>query len=470
MNRRDEYFNLLTELEETPAALEYTMARAESRLRGKKRSRFFLIPIGSIVSFFILFTVFVNCSLTFAYACGRIPLIKDLARFVAASPSLSAAVENEYVQPIEMQQENNGIIAKIEYVIVDQKQLAVFYTLDSSKYSDLDATPEIRNDQEEVFEGYSISSDSFGENNELRKLTIDFMEGDMPDTMYLRLAVRDNGEDLEKENLEIETDQEKEDMYAISPLPEPVATFNFKLTFDPFFTAQGKVISLNKEFCLDGQNLTLSNMEVYPTHIRLNFSDDQKNTAWLKALNFYLINEKGKRFESIADGITATGSTDSPMMPSHRLESTYFSKSKALTLYITGVTWLDKDMEKVRINLKEKTAEALPQNVTFAKAERQGNDWIVGFGVESIKENHVYQVFGQNYYDEEGTEYSYDSWSSTSGDSIDSDSSEAAEKQFYTEFPLRNYPFDVVYLSPDYSRMVKLEKPIKIQLDLTQEE
>lgn len=475
MNRKDEYFELLNELDDSPVELEYTLIRAESKLRSKRRNHFLIFPISSIASFLILFTIFVNCSITFAYACGKIPFIKDFAQFVASSPSLSAAVENEYVQPIEMEQTKNKIAARVEYVIVDQKQLAIFYTLDSSIYSNIDVTPEIRDINGNNFEGYSISSDSFdSKNGELRQLTVDFMETNMPSSMQLILKIRDYGSINEEEPLEEsefldEKEDSKYDSISELDLSEPVAEFNFELKFDPFFTAQGKIISLNQNFELDDQRLTVTTMELYPTHIRLNFADDKNNTAWLKALEFYLVNEKGRRFEAISNGITATGSIDSPMMQSHRLESPFFSKSKNLTLYITGVTWLDKDMEKIRINLKEKTAESLPQNIIFEHAERQRNDWIVGFSSKRIEENHSYQLFLTNYYDEEGTEYSYHSWSSATGyfDEIKETYIENPDR-FYSEFSLQDYPFDVVYLSPVYSRMVQLDKAIKIKINLNE--
>ncbi|MEA4987118.1 MAG: DUF4179 domain-containing protein, partial [Anaerovorax sp.] len=203
MNRKDEYFELLNELDDSPVELEYTLIRAESKLRNKRRSHFLILPISSIASFLILFTIFVNCSITFAYACGKIPLIKDLAQFVASSPSLAAAVENEYVQPIEMEQRNNKMTARVEYVIVDQKQLAIFYTLDSSIYSNIDVTPEIRDINGNNFEGYSISSDSFdSKNGELRQLTVDFTEANMPSSMLLTLKIRDYGSMNEEEPLE----------------------------------------------------------------------------------------------------------------------------------------------------------------------------------------------------------------------------------------------------------------------------
>lgn len=472
MNRKEEYADLLTELEEPPMELEYTLTRVEAKLRSKRRHRLFIVPISSIALFFVVFTIFVNCSITFAYACGRIPLIKDLAQFVAASPSLSAAVKNEYVQPIELEQTKNDITARVEYAIVDQKQLAVFYSLDSTRYGNMDVSPKIKSADGKALEGYSISSGSFdSENRELRQLTVDFVDDNMPNGMQLILNVRDNGSSIEDEMetesmlMEEEEYSEMDSIYELD-LSEPLAEFNFELVFDPYFTAKGETINLNQTFEIDGQNLTATTIDIYPTHIRLNFTDDEKNTAWLKALEFHLENEKGTHFEAISNGITATGSVDSPMMQSHRLESPFFSKSKSLTVFITGATWLDKDMEKVRVNLKNKTAECLPENVKFEEAIRKGDHWMLTFSGKRRKEGASYQIWGQSYYDEQGKEYSYNTWSSDIVGYYDEEEEEYINyhDEFGVEFALRNYPFDVVYLKPSYSRRVLLEKPIEIKV------
>lgn len=335
MNRNDEYLKLMDELETTPIQLEYTEQRVKRRLKSECKRRIFIMPLTSLVAVFIMFVVLVNCFPTFAYACGKIPLVKELAELVALSPSLLEAVENEYVQPIEGEQTINGITARIEYVIVDQKQLNVFYSLDSNIYTTMRAFAEIKADEDSSLEGYSISSSYFGTvNKELDYVTIDFMEKDMPGSMLLTLKVWDTGSSIkESVAVPVEDAMVSDEKYVE---PEYISEFTFALEFDPYFTAQGENIVINETFEIDGQTLILDNAEVYPTHIRIDFSDIQANTAWLKDLSFYMVNESNKRFNPISGGITATGAVDSPMMKSHRLESSFFSNSEELTLYITG--------------------------------------------------------------------------------------------------------------------------------------
>lgn len=470
MNRNEEYSAVISELENTPPALEYTISRAKAKMKARKKiKRFFTVPIGSILTSFITFIIVVNLSTTFAMACGKIPLIKELAAAVAFSPSLSAAVENEYVQPINLEQVKNGITMRVEYVIIDQKQLNIFYTLNSNIYSHMYATPFIRALDDSKLEGYCISSGGTNrENNELRHVTVDFTDRDMPEGLLFTCKISDNGSLTEEKSVAIKDDllQEPEHIE-----PDYITEYTFDLDFDPHFTHQGKVIELNQSLQIDNQDLTLSTVEIYPSHIRLNLIDDESNTSWLKAISFYFENEKGERFEGISNGITATGSSDSPMMASHRLESSFFSDSKKLTIYVNSVTWLDKGMETVKIDLKNKTAEALPQDVNFDKSERVNNNWLLSFSAKEREENACYQLFMHNYYDDKGNEYHYNSWSTHTIDSYDNEDQTKDETPvFSVEFVLKDYLYDTVYLSPAYSRIVEFSEPIVItEFDCSQQ-
>lgn len=444
---------------------ERSLGRAEPGLKPGHGSRLFTGLVSGAVVLAVAFVILVNFSMGFARACGKVPLIKELARLVVFSPSLSAAVENEYVQPIGLEQRENDITAKVEYVIVDQKQLQIFYSLDSTKYFKMDVSPEIRAANGEPLEGYSVSSSFFDEdesNGALRRLTVDFTKGAMPNSIQLILKVHDN-ERLSQEDISVEEFLLKSDGYTA---PDYISRFSFLLEFDPYYTAQGETITLNHTFQLEGQTLTVTTVEIYPTHIRLNLKDHENNTAWLKELAYYLEDERGKRYEAISNGIAATGSMDSPMMVSHRLESSFFSKNKHLILYITGATWLDKEMERVLIHLDNKTIEVLPQGVELEEVKRIDDNWLLTFSAKQFKENSYHQLWDWTYYDEEGNEYWIDSVSSTFGTYDDQDAGKPPGdlKRFNVTFALKKYPHPRAYLTPAYSRVVEFPTPIEIKL------
>ena len=467
MNRNEEYQALLQELEATPPALDGTAERALRRRRRDRRLRLFGVPAGSLAACFIAFVLLVNLFPPFARACGNVPVLRALAQAVAWSPSLSAAVENDYVQPIGQSQTENGITATIEYVIVDQKQVHIFFTLKGEGYESLSAEmPEFTPRQHCAV----LGADFRQEPGTLLHFTLDYQDNDVPEGFTMAFAVTG------------ETGTVAEDAPAApsrSILDEPeweepdiLASFTFELAFDPTYTAQGELVPVNSTFQLDGQTLMVKEVEVYPTHVRVNVEGAADNTAWLKDLDFYLENEDGERFDSISNGVSATGDPDTPAMKSFRLESPYFADSAHLTLHITGAKWLDKDMERIRVDLINGTADRLPEDVALYSAERSGNGWLVQFSAPEEEEMHFHQLFSMTYYDAEGNEYSMDSRSTMTEPYIEGFISDeafdayraAGEGRFFEVLPLQDYPYEEVWLCPVYSRTTQAEVPVTIPI------
>ena len=439
MNRNEEYNALLAELEQVPEHLDDTVERAVKRLNAlQKKRRAWAISCAGLAACFACFVLLVNLSVPFARACGSIPVLRELAKAVSWSPSLSAAVENEYVQPIGQSQTENGITATIEYVIVDQKQLHIFFTLDSDDYDNLNAEMP-RYETEQVCS--TIGSSWNQPPGTLLDFTLDYGDHNVPDSLTMTFGVTTYVESDWSAEASVQS-YEDEMLEPVEEVePDYLAEFTFDLEFDPEFTAKGEIIPVNQTFSLDGQTLTVTEVEVYPTHVRVNVADDPNNTAWLKSLAFYLENEDGERFEPISNGISATGDEDSPAYVSFRLESPYFADSEHLTLHVTGSEWLDKDMERVRVDLAHRTAERLPEGVTFQSAEERDGGWVLTFRVKQRKEHHSFQVWNSTFYDEEGNPYEASRRGTTTDDS----------GYFEEMLPLPGYWEDVVWLQPTYS-------------------
>jgi len=446
MNRMEEYRALAEELEKTPPALEYTLQRTRARAKRHRVRRLFGVPGASIAGVFAAFVLLVNLSTPFALACGRIPLLKELTAAVALSPSLKAAVQNDYVQFIGLTQTDNGVTMTVDYVIVDQKQVIIFYTTESSTGTQFSVNPSVRTPAGEEMEGFSISSGS-GENDTLRKFVIDFMDTDVPAGMQLTCALIPWGES----DAPVRVGDSQPDYVE----PDAAATFTFALHFDPAYIETGEVVPINQWLTLDAQRVLVKDVEIYPTHIRLNLGDDESNSAWLTSLDFFLEDEHGNRFEKMNNGITATGSVDSHFMAGHRLESSYFGDAAHLTVHITGVTWLDKDMEYVNVDLINDTAGALPDWLHLEQVEHLGrNRFELTFTAPCREESHYYQLLRWDYLDEAGQEHSF-SGMSTRG--MDNNPAYFAEHVI-----LEDYPFDTVRLGLSSTRTVELNTPLKI--------
>ena len=447
MNRKEEYKMLLAELDTAPSALDYVTDQAMARWQKAKRiRRIALIPICAIITAFITFVAVVNMSPSITLAFEQIPILRDLATAVRLSPSMSAVVDNEYVQTIDLTLNENDVTLRVEYVVVDQKQLNIFYKLESPVYSSISLVPQsLKNTDGRVY-NYNeykhmvsaLSSGDLTKQNELHCITFDFISTDMPDGVTINSHVVD---------------------HSVYPEEVIIAEFDFMIDFDRDYTQQGKKLHVGKSIELNGQHITITTVEVYPSHIRLNIADNSKNTAWLRELLLYIENEKGERFT------TPEKRSDEALYSSTKetywLESAFFSESNELTLYITGAVWLDKDAERIKINLSDRTSEHLPDGVGLEI--RKDNGWLLSFTMQKHK-NIIYpdiSIFSGFIYDETGSIFECDvSPSFTSFCNIPYDGWRRDEVN------LGQYPYDIVYIAPNFSIREVFEEPIAIPLPL----
>lgn len=457
MSRMEEYRAMLEELEGPVPELEGTLDRAKKRRRKAAAGAILRCGTG-LAACFGVFVLLVNFCTPVAYACARIPVLRELAEAVTFSKSLTDAVDNAYVQPMGLSQTENEITARVEYLIVDQKQVNVFFRLESDRYPQLTAHPDVEYvEQKEENQGFSVVNHCYAEENgELLNSCIDFVNGNVPEKLRLDLNVFSNVIDTEKAPEEKVEDAMLSDETAEEP--EYLAEFSFILEFDSEFTASGKKFPVNQTVELDGQAITVTDIEVYPTHMRVEIGEAAENTAWLKDLDFYIETDRGMRFEPVSNGISATGAENSLSMVSYRADSSYFYEAQSLKLVITGAKWLRKDLEKIYLNLVTGESGELPEGASFESAKRIGNDWIVKFRAQWTEGTPMHQLFGHKFYDKEGNAYEINRWSNMLGEEDEN----GRNTFFYDEFPLRNYPYEEVWLTPQYSHLWQPEKPVEI--------
>ena len=285
---------------------------------------------------------------------------------------------------------------------------------------------------------------------------------DVPDTLDLTLSVWANEPERE-EPLESDADT---DFDTSDRTLNYLAEFTFTLTFDPYYTAQGEVIPVNTTFTLDGQTMTLAEVELYPTHLRVKLEDDPANTAWLKGLELYLENEHGERFYASTNGISATGDPDGEGTGTFWLDSPFFSQGEHLTLCITRAKWREKSAPMTRLDLRKGTAENLPEGIRFLGAEERPGGWLVSFVAPVEAEHRMYSLFESSFYlDEAGEAHDIMQFGSTYGikDPVTGEWTE--HDVFFTEsFPLKDYHGDTVYLEPLFDKLTEFDMPVSIPI------
>lgn len=452
MNRTEEYWALVAQLRETPPELAGTVDRARARARRKRRGKRLGIPLASLGGVAAAFVVLVNCSTPFAMACRRVPFVRELAQAVAFQPSLKAAFENDYVQPVGQSQTQNGITATVEYLIVDQTSLNVFYTLSWAGETWLDVVPDLLDENGASPEGSRGASwgDPAGTEEDYRLMTFYFDGAVLPEKLQLVLEVSDSGRDKVTGRLAAPADAPA----ASSPWPDeessapsPVlAEFTFPLTIDPSLLGPGRTVEVGQWVELDGQRLYLDQLTIDPTRMELTLEADPDNTAELRSLDCYALDGAGNRYDS--PSITFGGGE------AIQLESCYFSENQDLTLYIEEAQWLDKDRTSFTLDLTTGEADWLPENLTDVTIERRDGNVYLSF------RNDEQIVTFDGYCDPEGGQHT---WGSMSMSSIDKDGDGYSETM--TEYRvLRDYPWDTVTIGLSSNRAAAFDPPIQVNL------
>lgn len=402
MNRMEEYEALMQELDCVPQSdpVRKAVRRQHRRSRVCRGMASLAVALG-------IFGGMINLSATVSAACRELPLLKELVEALTFNPSLRLAIEHEYIQMVGQEQTVDGIVGRVEYLIVDQKQVNIFYTLTAQDGTLLDATPEILGSDGTRLRAGIMSYGLPQEADGIRQIVLDFVEETVPDQIKLLLAVRA----VEDHTVTVPV-ASAEDSEWETTAPDVLTELRFDLQFDPQYTAQGRTVAVNQTVALDGQIITVTDMEVYPTHLRLNIQEDESNTAWLQNLRFYLELENGTKIQTVSDGITATGSTTTPSMTSYRAESTYFYEADCLRLVIIGADFLEKDREVAYINLQTLEHDPLPEGVVLHEAQQTASGTKLTFWIPKTEESHAQLLYG-DYYSPDGEEYFCGRMSST---------------------------------------------------------
>ena len=452
MTRAEEYNALLQELEETPDRLNFTVARAKARTRRQRVRKWVGAPLISLSAACCAFVLLVNFSTPFAMACAKVPFFKELAEAVSFSSSLYAAVENEWVQPIDQTDLDNGYSVTIEYLIVDQKQLNIFFSLVGGEEADPRDSYSLRSDffdEQGVELPFSVVTGDAHTDGELYQVLADFTSADntMPGQVRMECVLEKHWDNRDKESMR-----------------EVMGQFSFDLSFDPQFTVQATVVEVDQWMELDGQQILLKNVEIYPTHMRINLEDHPDNTAWLKDLEMYVQDEKGERFAQGGNWISGSGSPDSPFMQSFRMETTFFADSRNLTLYITEARWLNKENHTATIDFETGATTGLPMDTSLYQIEREGNDVHLRFFCAKKDELNYNTLFAvQEYRDPEGEIHQTMGYSIH--DAHDDETMEWIEGWAEKTYVLKNYPWNTVELELNATHATKYESPVEIPIN-----
>lgn len=438
MNRQQEYWELIRELDEVPPTLDGTALRAKSRAKRRRTGRRWGISLGSVAGVCAAFVLAVNTLPTFALACSNVPILRELAAAVSFSPSLSAAVEHNYVQYVGQTQTWNGVTLTLDYVIADQQQMVVFYRTKGIDDPHCSVSCDLKDENGVPLFGYTVISGDSEE--ELKKFEIHFKElEEIPQTLTLNIELI--GTDLEGNSQRMGH------------------VYTFQIILDSTKTAPAVEIPVGQWVEMNGQRLLVDYLELTPTKTTLHLMDDPDNSAWLQDFDFYFTDEDGKTYDAIDGSISASGRSEGTGFYTYYFQSLYFTEDyQSLTLWIEGAVWLDKNAQPVTVNLADGSwSGVLPDEMGSLSVENiSAKDGGEGWVILQAQCTSGRPPFELEYRDPEGGIHS------TGGYSRRDDRDAPYSYQF--EYTIKNYSWDTLELTLSYTSSVPLKEPMPVPL------
>ncbi|NIK69200.1 DUF4179 domain-containing protein [Paenibacillus sp. BK720] len=341
---------------------------------------------------------------------GEIPGLKPFVELIHYDKGLELAIDNDFMQPVGLSEEQDGIKVTIDGMIADESRIIVFYTLENvdGRKSVVNFNGARISNVEHISSSYG--SGAFEEDWKIRQDTIEFQPEDgtrLPDTLELELK-------LNKVSEAATTDIE----------------WHFSVPVDKAkFEGMKETYDLNQTVAVEGQKITFGKMTVYPTRIGVEVNYDPANTKKLFYLDdLRLVDERGEAFSSIMNGIS--GSTINENSQVLYFQSNYFKKPKHLYLRASSIRALDKDKLEVKVDLERKQLLARPDSQLTLKdigtSSEDGQDILV-FELKNnnpLDQDRMYSLFEGAFKDAAG--HSFEShMTGTSGNGADT------EYQFY---------------------------------------
>ncbi|MBP3962900.1 DUF4179 domain-containing protein [Paenibacillus lignilyticus] len=271
---------------------------------------------------------------------GDLPGLRSLVELINDDKGLELAIENDFMQPVGLSEEHDGIKVTVDGVLADESRVIVFYTL-----TNMDGRKRVVNLQKvdlATKEQMSIShgSSDFSEEWVSKQGTVDFNfhnGAEVPDILRLELKVG-------------------KDEKAVAGLP----FWQFAIPIDKAkFEGLKETYAINKTVTVEGQRITFGTMTVYPTRIGLEVAYDPANTKKLFYFDDIRIeDEHGETFGTINNGVS--GSTIDENRQILYFQSNYFRKPDRLYLRANSIRALDKNKLEIQVDPDQKKLLSSP--------------------------------------------------------------------------------------------------------------
>ena len=446
---QDRYKEYIETMEDTgiyPEELNKIGLRLRKRLR-RRQYKLLFGSSGIITGVFLLFTILVNTNTVIADAIFDIPVIGALAEYVSFDKGLQNAIDNKYVQEVNLVQESNGYTLGLPYVIADSKRLVLFFQL-----------PEDMIAQDNM--NYQVSVDNITDlSGAILPTTIRYMnfeskikpnkEGLIVVSIRTPAAIIPQKLKLSA-SLKIQNPKYNNHTDEFDDLPkdlfQTLESFTFDLQLNDY--KEPNILIQDQVLQVKDQTLHINSVTEYPTGIEISVTFPESNSSIISDLDFKAIDSEGNEWKQTDSSASYYSDTSRTLLC--YLENNYYDLAPLESLEIIGSAMFNKSEQYITVDLLNKTLSPKPSDMNIINVEMKDEKANITFETDGL----IYRnYFDFNYTDLDGTEYKLDH--------ISSDTRDNKSQIYLSVISGTNHK---VILERCEAPMLMLEQPVKVDL------
>ncbi|WP_042346179.1 DUF4179 domain-containing protein [Bacillus massiliigorillae] len=337
----------------------YVKARTQKR---KKRSMWLFSSLTAALLLLGLTTLLFT-SPTFAAYVSKIPGMENFVHRIHDDKGIISAVENDYLEKIDITQKKKGIALTIDSVMKDENGLVIFYSAVSDQ------------DREEI---------------SLRDIKLSEKYGPYSSGSTSLLHVKQGERNYEKAEIYFEYPMSRKDFTVAMTLESKDYSEQFTFSFSlKKAVAEKKTFKVNKTVQIAGQNVIVKSISIQPIRTDIYLAFDPNNEKKILELSdFRLVDENGETWSSIQNGVTGSGWENDE--GHYYLQSNYFKEPKELYLVMNKAQALNRNQTQIVIDTEKQSILKAPDQ-SIKSLQVMGNE--LTFSIQAEKDFH-HGMFG----------------------------------------------------------------------------
>ncbi|MBM7580362.1 DUF4179 domain-containing protein [Jeotgalibacillus terrae] len=373
-NRLKEYKRSLEQQPVPEELLDDAILSGMKKAQQKKQPAFkkWVIPLTTAAVLVFAFVMTVRVSPVMAGHISSIPGMDRIVELIRHDRGLQTALENEYFEQLDVSRSKEGVIVTINSAIQDEQGLVLFYTVEIP---------------EPVRDPFFSVTELLDENGNKVKASFSTGSGvgddaDPESTLHTGSAnfFFEKGYSPGRELTVVFGDRQNQHVFD-GEIEIPITLSTEK--------AETETYELNKTVSIEGQELTIKEVNISPIRASVELVPDPDNEKKILAYEaMKMTDENGEEWKQSTDGLTSTGDAEARTV---YFESSYFDMPEELSLIIGKVQAVDREQEAMTVDTDTGEVISAPDDsgITFTSIDR------LGLELEINRPDFGYSLFSQ---------------------------------------------------------------------------